>query len=79
MAWVDKDLLPPKKNPLKIDTGDDSKIDKSRSIFHIGDFRHNVNTEKMARQFDTKILQVPRKFFEWNDGTTFNPKYKKDI
>ena len=75
MAWVDKSLLRDKK----FETDKDNKIDKTRSIFHIGDFRHNLPTEELARKYDTKILQKPRLFFEWNDGTKFNPKSKKDV
>lgn len=76
MAWVDKRL-----NPKQIRTErnlESDKVDETRSIFHIGDFRHNLPTEALARKYDTKISQKPRLFFEWNDGTKFDPKYKKD-
>ena len=71
MVWVDKDLNEKKKSkPV---------IDESRSIFAIGDFRHNLLTKEQARFYDTKVSQKPKKFFDWDDGKRFNRKYKHDI
>lgn len=71
MVWVDKDLNEKKKSkPV---------IDESRSIFAIGDFRHNLLTKEQARFYDTKVSQKPKKFFDWDDGKRFAPKYKHDI
>lgn len=71
MVWVDKDL-----NPNKIRN---KNIDESRSVFALGDFRHNLLTKEQARFYDTRVSQKPKRFFDWDDGKRFNPKYKHDI
>lgn len=70
MAFVDKDLNPKKKK---------EDYNPERSIFCYNDFRNNVNTKKQAEIEDRKVSQLPKKFFDWDDGKKFNPKYKKDI
>lgn len=67
MVWVDKDL-----NNRRREEND------ARSIFSYGDFRHNLITKEQARYYDTKVSQKPKKFFDWDDGKKFNPKYKTD-
>ena len=71
MAFVDKDINPPKNKILS--------YDKNKSIFSYGDFRNNVVTKKDQEFYDKKVSQTPKKFFDWNDGKKFNPKYKKDV
>ena len=71
MAFVDKDL-----NLNKIKTLD---YNPARSIFNLNDFRNNVSTSYEAKIYGEKVSQKPRRFFEWDDGKKFNPKYKKDI
>ena len=70
MALVDKDLNI-KKKP--------DGYDPSRSIFSIHDFRHAVMTKKDHEYYDSMVNQNPKKFFDWDDGKRFNPKYKKDV
>ena len=70
MALVDKDLNI-KKKP--------DGYDPSRSIFSIQDFRHAVMTKRDHEYYDSMVSQMPKKFFDWDDGKRFNPKYKKDI
>lgn len=70
MSLVDKDINFPKLKKIE--------IDKNRSIFNYGDFRHNVLTKEMHEYHDHKVSQIPRKFFDWDDKTQFNPKYKRD-
>ena len=71
MAFVDKNINPKRLKPIQ--------FNPSRSIFNIQDFRHNVSTDKDRKNFDSTVSQLPRKFFDWDDGKKFNPKYKKDI
>ena len=71
MVFVDKDINPPKNKVLN--------YDKNKSVFSYGDFRNNVVTKKEHEYYDKKVSQTPKKFFDWNDGKKFNPKYKKDI
>ena len=68
MVWVDKDINDKKNinNPEK-------------SIFSYMDFRNNVVTKKDADYYGGMVPQVPKKFFDWDDGKRFNPKYKKDV
>ncbi len=71
MAFVDKDINPPKNKALK--------YDKNKSLFSYGDFRNNVHSKKEHEYYDSKVSQKPKKFFEWDDKKRFNPKYKKDV
>ena len=71
MAFVDKELNPPKNKILN--------YDKNRSVFSYGDFRNNVVTKEQHEYYDKKVSQLPKKFFDWDDKKRFNPKYKKDI
>ena len=71
IVFVDKDL-----NPSKIKS---VNYYPKRSIFSLGDFRNNVPTKKEKDIYDAKVSQLPKKFFDWDDGKSFNPKYKKDI
>ena len=71
MVFVDKDINPPKNKSLQ--------YDKNKSIFSYGDFRNNVLTKKQHEYYDSKVSQLPKKFFDWDDKKRFVPKYKKDI
>lgn len=56
-----------------------NRYNPNRSIFSFQDFRHGVMTEKDKIYYDSLVSQEPKKFFDWDDGKEFNPKYKKDI
>ena len=71
MVFVDKDLNLPKNKTID--------YDPHRSIFSYNDFRHNVVTKKEHEYYDKKVSQLPKKFFDWDDGTVFDPKYKRDV
>lgn len=71
MALVDKDLNQQKINKIE--------YNPNRSVFNIHDFRHNVFTKNEAKYYGAQVSQLPRKFFDWDDGKKFNPKYKKDV
>ena len=71
MAFFDKDL-----NIKSLKTYD---YNPTKSIFCYQDFRNNVNTTREAKFYGDKVSQKPKRFFEWDDGTKFNKKYKKDI
>jgi hypothetical protein len=71
IVFVDKVL-----NPSKIKSVD---YYPARSIFTLGDFRNNVLTKNEKDFYDVKVSQKPRKFFDWDDGKRYNPKYKKDV
>lgn len=49
-----------------------------KSIFSIGDYRHNIALKHEADLYSSKVNQLPKQFLSWDDGTKFNPKYKKD-
>ena len=72
MIYVDKDI-----NPKILE--DHIKNNPNKSVFNIGDFRHDVLTQKEAQLYGSQVSQLPKKFFDWDDGKKFNPKYKKDI
>ena len=71
MAFIDKDIN--SKNLKPID------YNPYRSVFNLNDFRHNLITKKQANYYASKVSQKPRKFFDWDDGKKFNPKFKNDI
>lgn len=70
LTYVDKDLNPSKIKP--------PKYNKMKSIFSYCDFRNNVLTKQQHEYYDSKVSQLPKKFLNWDDGTKFNPKYKRD-
>ncbi len=67
MVWVDKDI------------NEKSNTNPEKSIFSFMDFRNNVVTKKEAEYYGSLVPQVPKKFFDWDDGKRYNPKYKKDV
>ena len=71
MAFVDKDINPKNLKPIN--------YNPYRSVFNLNDFRHNLITRKQANYYGAKVSQMPRKFFDWDDGKKFIPKFKKDI
>ena len=71
MAFVDKDINPPKNRIID--------YDKNKSVFSYGYFRNNVLTKKEHGHYDKKVSQVPKKFFDWDDKKRYVPKYKKDV
>jgi len=70
LSYVDKDLNPSKIKP--------PEYNKMKSIFSYCDFRNNVLTKKQHEYYDSKVSQSPKQFYNWDDGTKFNPKYKRD-
>ena len=71
MAFVDKDINPKKLKPID--------YNPNRSVFNLNDFRHNLLFKNETNFYGSKVSQLPRTFFNWDDGKKFNPKYKKDI
>ena len=70
LSYVDKDLNPSKIKP--------PEYNKTKSVFSYCDFRNNVLTKKEHEYYDSKVSNLPKKFFNWDDGTKFNPKYTRD-
>ena len=71
ISLVDKNLNPSKLKPME--------YNPSRSIFNFHDFSHNITFYKEREKFDSTVSKLPRKFFDWDDGKKFNPKYKNDV
>ena len=70
LLYVDKDLNPLGFKPLK--------YNKNKSVFSYGDFRNNVLTKKQCEYYDSRVSQLPKRFFNRDDGIKFNPKFKRD-
>ena len=70
LTYVDKDLNSSKIKP--------PEFNKMKSIFSYCDFRNNVLTQKQHEYYDSKVSQFPKQFLCWDDGTKFNPKFKRD-
>ena len=47
-----------------------------RSVFAIGDYRHNVNTKKQAQKHTKQLSSDPKDLYGWNpiDSTEITPK-----
>ena len=67
---VDKEL-----NPSKVKPPDYNPM---KSVFSYCDFRNNVLTKEQHEYFDSKVSQLPKQFLNWDDGTKFNPRYRRD-
>jgi len=50
----------------------------NKSIFSIGDFRHNLVMQEDADYYSSLVSPKPKQMFAWDDGKKFNPKLKKD-
>jgi hypothetical protein len=50
----------------------------TKSVFSIGDYRHNLIFKNEADSYSSKVNQMPKQFFDWDNGLKFNPKYKRD-
>lgn len=68
MVLVDKNI-----NPVK------NSQNENKSIFSIGDYRHNLAQKSEADFYSADVSKQPKSFFSWDDGTKFNPKLKRDI
>jgi hypothetical protein len=51
---------------------------KNKSVFSIGDYRHNLPYKEETEFFGSQVQQIPKQFFSWDNNTIFNPKLKKD-
>ena len=61
------------------DINEKSNTNPEKSIFSFMDFRNNIFTKKEAEYYGSVIQQVSKKFFDWDDGKIYNPKYKNDV
>jgi hypothetical protein len=50
----------------------------NKSIFNIGDYRHNLVLKEDADIYSNNINKKPKQFLAWDDGKIFNQKFKKD-
>ena len=71
MTYIDKDINPSRLKPIK--------YNPNKSVFSFGDFRHDVTSQKEAKLYGLQVSQLPKKFFNWDDGKKFKSKYKKDV
>jgi hypothetical protein len=52
----------------------------NKSVFNIGDFRHNVATKENADAFMSNVSKSPKEFNSWyGKEKIFNPHFKKDV
>lgn len=54
-------------------------INPNKSIYSIGDFRHNMMSKEDADLHSSKVSQYPKQIFSWDDGKKYVPKFKKDV
>ena len=67
----------------KIGHGKKNKVlfmeDSLKSVYSIMDYRHNVNRKEESEAFMSKVPQLPKKFFDHDDGTRFVVSKNKDV
>jgi len=68
MVLVDKNI----NNP------NDNLNNPNKSVYSIGDYRHNLVLKEDADKYSNTVSQFPKTFAAWDDGKKFNQKYKKD-
>lgn len=54
------------------------KLQMEKSIFSIGDFRHNIFDKELSQKYAASVSKNPKVFFQWDDTKNFDPKLKKD-
>ena len=57
----------------------DKDSNSNKSVFSLGDCRHNVNTKEDADSYSANISQNPKKFNPWTNTEIYNPKFKRDV
>ena len=50
----------------------------NRSIFSIGDYRHNVRSVNEVSKYQEGLNKEPKRFFDWDDGKQYDPKKTRD-
>ena len=50
----------------------------NKSIFSIGDYRHNLVLKEDTEKYTSLVGHKPKEFLAWDDGKKFNQKYAKD-
>jgi hypothetical protein len=58
---------------------DSANINENKSVFAIGDYRHNLPNKDQSDLHSSKVSQLPKQFLSWDDGAVFNSKYAKDV
>jgi hypothetical protein len=56
----------------------DTLNNPNKSIFNIGDYRHNLVLKEDADVYSNNVNQKPKQFLAWDDGKKFNEKIKRD-
>lgn len=56
----------------------DTLNNPNKSIYNIGDYRHNLVMKEDADKYSSSINQKPKQFLAWDDGKRFNERLKKD-
>lgn len=56
----------------------DTLNNPNKSIYSIGDYRHNLVMKEDADKYSSTVKQMPKSFLAWDDGKKFNQKYRKD-
>jgi len=56
----------------------DTLNNPNKSIFSIGDIRHELVCKESTDFFTKQVQPNPKEFMAWDDGKRFNPKLKKD-
>lgn len=61
-----------------VDVNNLSNNPSNRSIFSIGDYRHNLAFEHECEENQLNISNEPKKFFDWDDKRDYDNKKKRD-
>ena len=62
---------------LQLVDKDNGSNRNNKSIFSIGDFRHNVSFKDDMIKYQEGISEKPKRFFDWDDVKRYDPKKAK--
>ncbi len=58
---------------------DKHNITQEKSIFSLGDFRHNVMTKETTESNMINLQRSPKRFNQWTNDDIYHPKFKRDV
>ncbi len=56
-----------------------NNVKSDKSVFAIGDYRHNLPYKPQSDYHMSKVDQNPKQFLGWNSDTNFKPKIKRTV
>jgi hypothetical protein len=58
---------------------DKQNINQEKSIFSLGDFRHNLMTKETTESNMINLQRSPKRFNQWMNSDMYHPNFKRDV